>query len=114
MLIQRQVDRYLNDLGDLGIKDLRSIIKFYVSMAVACMLLKKTSIPTDKELAGLLPIALKQIDESKILTEAIAQVINTYAELGKTETVAKGPEMREKVLAKMAAIIANSVGSLGI
>jgi hypothetical protein len=107
MLIQRQVDNYLNDLGDLGIKDLRSIIKYYVSMASACLLLKKTTAPTDKEVAGLLPVVLKPIDAHKILAEAVAKVINTYAALGKIETIAKAPEMRTEVLRKIEATISS-------
>jgi hypothetical protein len=110
--MQRQVDKYLAALGDLGIKDLRSIIRYYVSMASACMILQKSTSPTDKDLAGLLATVSKPLDPN-MLAEATALVVNSYADLGKTDTVAKGPDMREKILKQLAAKFAG-VGTLGI
>jgi hypothetical protein len=101
MLLHRQVDKYLAEKGD-QLKHVRSIIRCYVSIAVAYMLLKKSAIANDKELALLLPIVAKPIDEDAI--ENLTQlVLTTYNEHGGSETVAKGPEMRETVLKKLSA-----------
>ena len=58
ILIQRQVDKYLTARG-AELKDIRSIIRYYVAMTAICELLKKITAPTDKDLAGLLPNAQK-------------------------------------------------------
>ena len=91
MLIQRQVEKYLVGRG-AELKNVRSIIRYYVTMAVVCELLKKTEAPTDKELAGLLPAAQKGIDE-KLLESCTKFVLDAYQKEGGTETIAKGPEM---------------------
>jgi hypothetical protein len=111
MLIQRQVDKYLGDRGD-DFKNARSIIRYFVSMAIACTLLKKVTPPTDKELASLLPAALKPLD-SKMLDEIADMVLATYVAHGGTESVAKGPEMRGTILKKLASQQA-PVGGLGL
>jgi hypothetical protein len=61
-------------------------------MAVICTLLKKVDPPTDKELADLVPVAQKGVDE-KIIGECADLVLKVYQKEGGTETVAKGPEM---------------------
>jgi hypothetical protein len=111
MLIQRQVDKYLGDRGE-DFKNARSIIKYFVSMAVACTLLKKVTPPSDKELASLVPAALKPLDP-KMLDEMADMVFKTYVAHGGTESVAKGPEMRGAILKKLAALQAPT-GGLGI
>lgn len=111
MLIHRQVDKYMSDRGD-DLKDVRSIIRYFVSMAVSCMLLNKIAPPSDKELASLLAASLKPINAGwlKDLTDLVT---NTYVGLGGTESVAKGPEMRAAILKKLGARL-TPVGALGI
>jgi hypothetical protein len=95
--IQRQVDKYLPGHAD-ELKDVKSIIRYYVSMAVGCFLLKKVAAPTDKELASLLP--LKTLDKT-LLDECTQLVLSAYNKHGATETIAKGPEMRESLLKEL-------------
>lgn len=91
ILIHRQVEKYLLSRG-AELKDVRSIIRYYVTMTVVCELLKKTDSPTDKELAALLPTAQKGVDE-KLLAECTELVWKAYKKEGESETIAKGPEM---------------------
>ncbi|MBR1194089.1 AIPR family protein [Bradyrhizobium sp. AUGA SZCCT0160] len=107
MTLHRQVDKYLSGRDDL--KSVRSIIKYYVSMTVACMLLKKADAPTDKELASLLPAATKTID-GMILEECTDIVFAAYQKHGGTETAAKGPEMRATILKELKADLAPKGG----
>ena len=111
MLIHRQVDKYLGDRGD-ELKDVRSIIRYFVSMAVACTLLNKVTAPTDKELASLLPAALKPLDTA-MLDDLTQLVMTTYTEHGGMKSVAKGPEMRGTIFKKLAAKQAPA-GALGL
>jgi hypothetical protein len=104
------VDKYLGDRDEF--KDVRSIIRYFVSMAVACTLLKKTTAPTDKELASLLPIALKPL-EVGMLDDLTRLVKTAYTSHGGVESVAKGPEMRGTILKRLAAKISKP-GELGI
>lgn len=96
ILIQRQVDKYLVDLGD-ELKNVRSILRYYVSMVIACTLLKKATDPSDKELASLLQIAQKPLGDA-VLKPATDTVDGHYKLAGATEVVAKGPDMREAIL----------------
>lgn len=111
MALQRQVDKYLLDRGD-DLKDVRSIIRFYVSMAAAACLLKGAPMPTDKQLAALLPAVLKPISKS-LLFDCTALVMDAYKKHGGTETVAKGPDMKETINKILAAKFAG-VGVLGL
>jgi hypothetical protein len=95
ILIQRQVDKYLGKRDDL--KSVRSIIRFYVSMTTTCALLKKAELPTDKEIATLVPQVTKPLDESRLKSDA-ELVLAAYAKHGATETVAKGGEMRNTIV----------------
>jgi hypothetical protein len=99
ILIQRQVDKHLLAKG-VGLKDTRSFAKYYVSMMVACELLK-TIHPNAKMLPNLLPIVVKPIS-AEMMDDCINAFLSFYNELGATETVAKGPDLREKLLKKMA------------
>ena len=101
MILQRQVDKFLAGRGD-ELKDVVSIIRYYVSMAVACTLLKKASVPNSKSLASLLPVAQKPLDET-LLKDCTTLVMNSYKKHGATETVAKGAEMRETILKELKA-----------
>jgi hypothetical protein len=101
ILLQREIDRHLVSLGD-EMKNIRSIIRYYVSMTAACILLKRASAPSDKELAGLLPSVVKGIG-LPVLNPSIAIVLSAYGKHGATETVAKGPEMRQTILKELAA-----------
>lgn len=104
ILIQRDVDRYLATKDYL--RSIRSIIRYYVSMTVTCMLLKQaTSAPNDKALAGLLSTAVKGIDTA-VLDECISIVCGAFEKHGATETVAKGPDMRHTILRELAAKLA--------
>ena len=101
ILIQRQVDKYLTTKG-AELKDVRSIIRYYVTMAAVCELLQKTDAPKDKDLAGLLPAVQKGIDD-KLLAECTDLVLKAYKKEGETETIAKGPEMRGTIIKWLAA-----------
>lgn len=81
-------------------------------MAVACTYLKKASPPTDKELAALLPLASKAFIPP-LFAELTTMAMKTYTELGGTESVAKGPEMRAEIL-KQLAFKLTPQGSLGL
>ena len=91
ILLQRQVEKYLVGRGP-ELKDVRSIIRYYVTMIVVCELLRKIEIPTDRELAALLPKAQRGVDE-QILEKSTALVLKVYQKEGGSETIAKGPEM---------------------
>jgi hypothetical protein len=91
ILVQRHVEKYLVGRG-AELKDIRSIIRYYVTMTVVSELLKKTEPPTDRELAGLLPSVQKGVDE-KLLAECTDLVLKVWKKEGETETIAKGPEM---------------------
>jgi hypothetical protein len=108
--IQRHVDKYLTGRADL--KDVRSIIRYYVSMAAACVLLNKADPPTDKELAKLLPMVIKPLDE-KMLSDCSHLVVHVYNILDGNETVAKGPDMRATILQRLKAQFAGQ-GTLGV
>jgi hypothetical protein len=69
-------------------------------MAVACLLLKKTAQPSAKELAGLLPIVQKLLDNS-ILSDATALTNDIFEKYSKAETAAKGPNMLTDLLAAL-------------
>lgn len=96
ILLQRQVDKYLLSKG-AELRDNRSIIRYYISMTIACELLKKTTPPTDRELASLLSAVQKQLSE-KVFEDATELVIKAYKHEGETETIAKGPDMRNTIL----------------
>lgn len=81
-------------------------------MAVASSLLKKATVPTDKEIAALLPTVLKPLGKS-FLFDCTALVIDAYKKHGGTETVAKGPDMRETIVKILTAKFAG-LGALGI
>jgi hypothetical protein len=101
VLIQRQVDKFLTSLGDT-VKDKRSIIKFYVAMAVACSLLRKTSKLTAAELAALAPVVNKPLDPA-LLKHCCDLTVATYVKSGDTEAVAKGTDMRDSILNRLGA-----------
>lgn len=95
MLLQRQVEKYLE--GFPALKNVRSILRYYVSMASACLLLKRRARPSPKDLAGLLPLIQKQVDDT-VLSEATALTTKAFEKHGKTETAAKGPNMLTDLL----------------
>lgn len=95
ILIQRQVEKYLVSLT--AINHVRSVIRYYVSMAVACLLLKKTDRPNPKELAGLLPLAVKPLSEA-VLVDVTGLILEIFKRHGESETAAKGPQMLADVL----------------
>ena len=101
ILMQRQVDKYLADQGE-DVKEVKSIVRYYVSMAAACSLLKKTAGIDDKAIASLLPITNKPLD-STMLAACTSMVLGSYMSLGGTETVAKGPDMRETLINQLKA-----------
>jgi hypothetical protein len=108
--IQRHIDKYLVGRGDL--KDVRSIIRYYVSMATTCLLLNKADPPTDKQLAKLLPGIISPMDET-MLARCSDLVLDVYKVLGGNETVAKGPEMRTTILQRLKAQFGGQ-GSLSV
>lgn len=110
MLICRQVEGYLANRADT--KQWKSVIRYFVSMALACNYLKKASAPSDKDLASLLPIASKPIFPP-LLQEFTDLVMKTYNELGGAESVAKGPEMRAAILKQLATKLTPQ-GTLGL
>lgn len=99
MLVQRCVDRYLASRDELRAE--RSIIRYYVSMTATCLMLNKASEPTDKELAAALPAAVKGLDK-RMLDDSASVVTAAYQQHGGTETIAKGPEMRQTILTNLA------------
>jgi hypothetical protein len=109
ILIQRSVDRYLTACGET-VKSVRSIIRYYISMTAASLLLQKASAPTDKELAAILQPAVKGLD-AKMLDDCTAVVIDAYNQHGATETVAKGPDMRQTILKELTERFALNGGS---
>lgn len=102
ILMQRQVDKYLS--GRVDLKEVRSIIRYYVSMATACNLAKQATGLNDKVLAALLPVTLKPFDVL-LLDSCAAAVMSAYLKHGGTETVAKGPDMRETIISDLKAAL---------
>jgi hypothetical protein len=111
IVIQRHVDKYLTGRGD-ELKEVRSIIRYYVSVVIACLLMKKAGPPTDKELAATLSLAVKPLDTS-MLNESTELVLAAYKKHGAIETVAKGPDMRDTILKELKAKLA-APGDLGL
>jgi hypothetical protein len=95
ILIQRQVDEFLKSRSGLT-RDWRTDLRFYLSLIVACELVKSNT-PTDKSLSAVLSTLIKPIDH-KIMTQACQKVKKKYEELGATDRIAKGSELREAVI----------------
>jgi hypothetical protein len=100
VLLQRHVDKWLAAKG-ADLKETKSIIRYYVSMAVACELLKNTRPSSAGSLATLLPAVLKPINET-LMNSCCEVVLAAYKKLGETEKVAKGPEMRDVIRQSLA------------
>ena len=99
ILLQRQVDGFLNEC-DENIQVVRSIIRYYVSSAVASTLRGNADTPTANTIAALLPQVNKPIP-LKMLEACTETVMAVYMSQGGTETVAKGPTMREALLKQL-------------
>jgi len=89
--MDRQVVEFLGDQQD-STSDERRDVRYYVDLWVACSLLKAAS-PTAELLAGIVKTCLKPINVS-ILQSSYALVLQTYRQIGGTDKVAKGPELR--------------------
>jgi hypothetical protein len=88
----RYVDRVLKSRSEMSGRD-RSNLRFYVLFWLSCALVGKTSLTTS-DLAG---INVKAVDDSDI--EAAAdEVWKIYDGFGKTDQIAKGPELRRLAL----------------
>ena len=94
ILLDRQVEKYLDSLGKIN-RDARRDIRYYVGMCVACGLVKN-SIPTPQEIAGILPSVVSSIPEDQLGTTC-QEVLSQYQDLGGDDKVAKGTELNAKL-----------------
>ncbi|HYX31240.1 MAG TPA: AIPR family protein [Pyrinomonadaceae bacterium] len=95
VLIDRQVNDYLKQREDLT-RDERRDIRFYVDMCIAYALSNDPS-PTAPELAALAQTVVSSIS-TDWLNNTTQMVLREYRKLGGTDTVAKGPHLREVLL----------------
>jgi hypothetical protein len=98
ILIDRQVHEYLKSRDDLS-RDERRDIRYYVDMLTAAEL-TKTSSPLPVKLATATQAVVSQIPLS-ILDIVSKSVLGEYKELGGTDKVAKAPDLRLRLVAKL-------------
>ncbi len=95
ILIDRQVNDYLKQREDLS-RDERRDIRFYVDMSIAYPLTNDPS-PNASQLAALAQTVVSSISPDW-LNSTTQTVLDEYRKLGGTDTVAKGPHLREALL----------------
>jgi hypothetical protein len=98
-LLDRHVNEYLDLQFELALEDRRDT-KYYVEMWLAATSLKSAA-PTPAEIASLTTWCVAGIPEDD-LKNAVAVVYKPYKELGGTDTIAKGPELRRKLMESLA------------
>ena len=93
--VARLVDAYLKERRkeDESLRGHEANLKFHMSMYVACAVLK-TARPTPRALNGL---KVGKINDA-VVTDAFNRVRHWYDKLGATNTVAKGPNLRKKLI----------------
>jgi hypothetical protein len=96
ILLDRQVSAYLAKRDDIS-KDVRTDIRYYMDTWITSQLTKKNS-PSQADIAGL-AAAVKAGIPNLILGECCAAVLAVYQSHGGDARAAKGPEMRNSVLA---------------
>jgi hypothetical protein len=99
MLLMRQVDKYLQSLGDLQ-SDTRTDIRYYVVLALACELAGAAA-PSPAKIAALEPLAVSPVADT-IVDPIYRLVLAMYKSLGGTDRVAKGKDFAEKLRSELA------------
>jgi hypothetical protein len=94
ILLDRQIEAHLSVSGLTT--DERRDIRHYVSMLVACDL-TRTSAPSQASIAKLTDTCNQPIDK-KILNNNTGIALEAYRDLGGTDKVAKGTELRSRLL----------------
>jgi len=110
ILLDRKVEEYLGNRTDIS-KDERRDARFYMDTLVACELTQSAE-PAPDKLAALVQTLVEPISE-QIMSAACQEVLTTYRALvkkllakrvlGAGDKVAKGTELRTKLLAALAA-----------
>jgi hypothetical protein len=98
VLIDHQIDKYIAAQQQLS-TDERRDIRYYIAMATSCFL-TNLSHPDTSTIAGLAQKCIEPIDKTA-LDWARDKSLGIYQELGATDKVAKGSEMRERLVKMM-------------
>jgi hypothetical protein len=94
----RKIDEYLDTREDLN-RDTKTDIKYYIDMRMASELAVAPRV-YPYQLATLVPKVMSL--ESETLRTSCEKVLTIYRSLGGTDTVAKNPEMRRKIIEELA------------
>jgi hypothetical protein len=94
--ILKKTESYLNSHEDTLSAADKNNLKFYIAMAVAQIVLRKFD-PSEKDISSL---AGAEIDDG-LLSNAYTILNDAYSELGRTDKVAKGPDLVEQVKQKL-------------
>lgn len=94
-ILIRQVDRVLKGRSELDAQN-RSNLRFFALFWLTAMLTKKTEMK---------PLHISKLDvkavDDDIVESAVDEVLKIYVELGKTDQVAKGPDLRRGLVAEI-------------
>jgi hypothetical protein len=93
ILLDRQVQKYLNGREDLSL-DVKRNIRYYVEMWVMCDLAKKAE-PSHEDVAKLIPLLNPLPDEQ--VAKVVETVLSVFVSLGASDKVSKGVEFKSKL-----------------
>jgi hypothetical protein len=102
ILLDRQVWIYLSSREDIT-KDIRTDIRYYMDMWLASYLSKKEA-PSKADLAGIATRVKSPINMAT-LDQCSASVLAAYTKHGGDARAAKGPDMRNSVMAAITATL---------
>jgi hypothetical protein len=98
VLLDRQVYTYLTNTTGLNF-DVIADIRYYVDAVIGSILTGHAH-PTPEQISKLSIVVKAQIEPS-VLEEATNMVLGVYKTLGGNDKIAKGPDMKEKLLASL-------------
>lgn len=99
IVLMRQIDEYLEQRADIS-PDSRTDIRFYVGLWLACALAGSAT-PSVQQIAALETACVKVPIPVDALTAACSEVMEAYVRLGATDVVAKGPDLKREIIAKI-------------
>jgi hypothetical protein len=98
ILLDRQVAAFLSLQNDLA-REVKVDIRYYVTMIIACEMVKAAA-PDANLIAASIEACTKPIDQ-KVLASGLNLAHKEYLKLGGTDKIAKGPELQEKLKARI-------------
>jgi hypothetical protein len=100
VLLDRQIYAYLEKDAGLN-SDTVADVRYYVDAFVGSLLCMAAQ-PTPEQISKLSTVVKAPMDKT-ILEEATKEVLSAYQELGGNDKVAKGPDLKEKLLTHLTA-----------